>query len=384
MSLRDAIIERIRTQGPLSFAEYMNLALYHPELGYYARADQRSGRAGDFLTSVDIGTLFGELLAEQFAEMWRLTVSKDGTRRSPFALVEAGAGNGRLARDVLDKVSATDPDFYDAVRLTLVESSPAGRAAQAAMLGSHVAKLDDSGTELPDRIRGIIYANELLDALPVHPVAMTDEGLRELYVDADDDQLVERLGPPSAAVRRHVERFGIQLEPGWRAEVSPAAVRWVEEAGRRLECGFLLLIDYGHEANELYSLTHATGTLTCYRRHRAETGAGTRAAARPWLEEPGARDITAHVDLTAIQTAADEVGLHRVGVLDQTYFLLGLASRADEPFGQPNDMNAIKRRLALKTLLLPGGLGSTHKVLIFSKNVGTPELRGCSFSHRVT
>ena len=145
-----------------------------------------------------------------------------------------------------------------------------------------------------------------------------------------------------------------------------------------------MLVDYGHEANELYSLTHATGTLTCYRRHQAEAGTGNRRAPRPWLEEPGACDITAHVDLTAVRTAAEESGLQTIGVFDQTYFFLGLVSGNGEPIGQPNDIGVIRRRLALKTLLLPGGLGSTHKVLIFGKNVGTPQLRGCSFSHRAT
>ena len=384
MSLREVIIERIRSDGPLSFAAYMDLALYHPELGYYARDDRRSGRTGDFFTSVDLGSVFGELLSKQFAQMWRITVSHAGSDLDHFDLVEAGAGSGRLARDILDRSAITQKDFYAAVRCTLVERSRAARSAQEATLGRHLAKLGPSGTELPSRVDGIIFANELLDALPMHAVEMTECGLREVYVEVGGRRFVERLGPVSPTVQAHIERHHIRLEPGWRAEVSPAMVNWVEDAGRRLKHGFLVLVDYGHEAAELYSPAHASGTLTRYRKHRAETGADRSAATRPWLEEPGVSDITAHVDLTAVRQAAHRVGLRTLATLDQTYFLLGLASTGDGETAPDDGLDAIKRRLALKTLLLPGGLGSTHKVLIFGRNVGTPQLDGCSFSVRAT
>ncbi len=363
----------------------MDLALYHPELGYYARAGRRSGRAGDFFTSVDAGPLFGELLAAQFAEMHRLAAPEGTAAAAAFDVVEAGAGSGRLARGVLDHAAAAWPGLYRDLRLTLVERSPAARAAQDATLGPHAARLARAGAELPARVRGIIFANELLDALPVHSVVMTAAGLREVYVDSRDGRLVETLGPVSPAVEAHVERFGIRLETGWRTEVSPAAAGWVTAAARCLERGFLLLIDYGHEARELYSPTHAQGTLACYRRHRVETAGDGRAAA-PWLEEPGARDITAHVDLTAVRTAAEEAGLETLGTVDQTYFLLGLAATGSPPDAAPDGggLDPIRRRLAFKTLLVPGGLGSTHKVLIFGKDVGKPDLRGLSFSRRST
>src|SRR5687767_14152753 len=138
--LRELIADRIRTSGAISFAEFMDISLYHPELGYYARAAQKTGRAGDFFTSVDVGPMFGELLAKQFAEMWRLLGSdpRTGTGVRPhFDLVEAGAGSGRLARDVLDAAQRLDPDFYSAIRLSLVEQSQAARAAQVETLGPH-------------------------------------------------------------------------------------------------------------------------------------------------------------------------------------------------------------------------------------------------------
>src|SRR3954471_3009310 len=131
--LRQLISDKIRESGPISFAEFMDLSLYHPEFGYYAGATQRSGRAGDFFTSVDVGSVFGELLAKQFSEMWRLLNAIDD-RHSPaeFDLVEAGAGNGRLSRDVLDALCRTDDELYARVRVSLVERSPTARAAQLA------------------------------------------------------------------------------------------------------------------------------------------------------------------------------------------------------------------------------------------------------------
>lgn len=384
MTLQAVIRERIRTAGPLPFAAWAELALYHPELGYYARAARRSGRAGDFFTSVDLGPLFGALLASQFAEMWRLT--RAVADRARFDLVEAAAGDGRLARDVLDAAAADDPEFYAAVDLHLVERSRAARDAQAAALGPHAGKLASSRPGLPPAVRGAVFANELLDALPPHLLQMTAGGLREVYVDVDAETggFVERLGPLSdARVRAHVDERGIRLAEGWRAEVAPAAADWVRQAVAALDRGFLLLIDYGHEARELYSATHAAGTLAACRRHRTAAAAG--GAAPPWLAAPGEYDLTAHVDLTLVRDTAERGGARTLGVLDQTYFLIGLGAverAARESAG--GGVAALRRRLALKSLLVPGGLGSTHKVLIFGKDVGTPALAGCSYRVRAT
>ncbi len=390
MTLREVIRERIRREGPIPFAAYAELALYHPDLGYYARTDRRSGRAGDFFTSVDLGPLFGTLLASQLAEMWRLLRAGRSRAGEPrFAVVEAAAGDGRLARDVLDAAATNDPAFYDAVELHLVERSRAARDAQTSTLGPHAGKLASSGSSIPANIHGAIFSNELLDALPPHVLEMTVEGLREVYVDIDEatGDFAERLGPLSDAhVQAHVDDRGITLQTGWRAEVVPAAADWVRQAVTSLTRGFLLLIDYGHEADELYSATHATGTLTTYRRHRI--GDAAAGEPPPWLVNPGTCDITAHVDLTLVRDAAEGAGARTLGVLDQTYFLLGLGAieRFDHQFSETGagSVDVLRRRLALKSLLVPGGLGSTHKVLIFGKGVGTPVLAGCSYRIRTT
>lgn len=375
MSALDLIIERIGTRGPLTVAEFMSIALYQPEHGYYARAARRTGRNGDFFTSVDVGPVFGALLARQFGEMWRVLQDPE------FDLVEAAASNGQLARDILDAAKHDDPEFYAAIRLHLVEASPAARAAQHEMLAPHAAKVASSAARLPHTVHGVVYANELLDALPVHSVLMTEHGLREHYVDAQKGRLVERVGRPSSeALEQYLAAAGVALQPGMRAEINLAALAWVTRASLALHRGFLVLIDYGHEARELYSATHAAGTLTTFERH---TSGAVGAASPPWLQEPGTRDITSHVDLTSVRRTAEELGCTTLGVLDQTYFLLALGL-ADVVDNSDTSLAATRQRLALKTLMLPGGLGSTHKVMIFAKGVEAPRLRGLSGIRRLT
>jgi SAM-dependent MidA family methyltransferase len=366
----------------------MELALYHSEIGYYARAAQRSGRAGDFVTSVDVGPVFGELLEVQLAEMADILTTYDAEHTgkpsadsaslaAPVDLVEAGAGNGRLSADILRAARRRDPSFHDRIRLHLVEASASARAEQAFVLGTEEERLASSSPELPATFEGVLLANELLDALPVHQVVMRPEGLREIYVQAAGGGLRTVEGPPSTPeLAAYLNRLGVVIEPGWRGEVNLRAITWIRAAARSLSRGFIVLIDYGHDANELYSVTHSGGTLTTFTRH---TAAGPeRAAAVPaWLEDAGERDITAHVDFTSVRIAAEAEGMTTLGFLDQTYFLMGLGAVTA-------DAGDLKRRLALKTLLMPGGLGSTHKVLILGKGVGTPKLAGCSFRVRVT
>ena len=405
MSIR--IEDLIHERGPMTVAAFMDLALYGPSLGYYARAAQRSGRAGDFYTSVDVGPLFGDLLELQIAEMSDILDAGSGglatdlgerpgageRRDMAVDLVEAGAGNGRLSADILRAAKDRHPELFTRLRLHLVESSPEARRAQPATLADVATRLTSSSDSLPEVFEGILVANELLDALPVHQVVMREDGLREVYVCAGDDRpaldtprsrALEALpgggsrlstleGPLSTpALGEYLTRVGVELECGSRAEINLKAVEWIRAAARQLRRGFIILIDYGHEARDLYSASHASGTLTSFARH---TMAGPDTTAPVWLERPGDQDLTAHVDFTSVRAAAESEGMVTLGFLDQTYFVLGLVrDRAEQ----------IANRTALKTLMMPGGLGSTHKVLLLGKGVGHPALRGCSFAQRVT
>lgn len=368
LPLRSILFDRIRRDGPLTVAAFMELALYHPEHGYYARSVRRSGRAGDYYTSVDVGPLYGELLAV-FVERLFGRLRPEAPVSTRLGLVEAGAGSGRLMRDVLDALLRRAPHCYASVEVALVECSRAAREVQLDVLGPHATKLSWSAAELPDRVVGLIFANELLDAMPVHRVRMTPDGLREIRVGADAGELVLCEGPPST---RELEAYfagvGVRLAAGAVADVSLAAPAWVRAACRSLERGCLLLVDYGHEAAELFSPLHAEGTLRAYRAHLVD--AAPRGAATPaWLTDPGERDLTAHVDFTAVRQAGLAEGVDQLAFADQTRFLLalGLAERLGGWIGR--SIQDVRGRLAAMTLVAPGGLGSTHHALLLGRGV---------------
>jgi SAM-dependent MidA family methyltransferase len=305
--------------------------------------------------------------------MWRVVDQSRSHTPNPqstkFDLVEAGAGSGRLARDILDSARTNDPEFYSAVRLSLIEQSPAARASQVETLGPHAALLAHSAPALPEHVDGVIYANELLDAMPTHAVVMTDTGLREVFVDFADGRFVERVEQLSnPRIAEYLARAGAEMRVGWRAEVNLAAEDWTKAAAESLRRGFIVLIDYGHDERELYSAPHSAGTLTSYKQH---------SQLADFLQQPGDTDITAHVDISSVTRAAERAGLDVLARLDQTYFLLGLGITDLEGL-------TLQKRLAMKTLLLPGGLGSTHKVLIFGRGVGKPALKGSSYRVRLT
>lgn len=340
----------------------MELALYHPDAGYYATATRRSGPSGDFVTSVDVGPLFGEMLAVAFAGMWRRLGAPEA-----FDLVEAGAGDGRLSRNVLDAAVDADARFYESIRLHLVERSAKGREAAARLLGHHASRVAAITSSLPDRFAGVLFANELIDALPVHVVVMREAGLREIYVDVEDDRLFEREDALSTpALEEHVVLAGPLPRPGCRMEVSLAASEWLHGVARHLVRGFVVLVDYGSEMAASLR-TSSTGTLRGYSRHVVHPAGEGRP---PWLTAPGECDMTYQVDFQSLRREAEAAGLDVLGLQSQMQFLAGpgLAGRIAERAG--SDVAGLARRLALKTLLLPEGLGESHRVLLLGKDAG--------------
>jgi SAM-dependent MidA family methyltransferase len=363
------IRDRIRERGPLTVAAFMDLALYDPEFGYYARAARRSGRAGDFFTSVDTGPLFGRLLARQIAEMvgsWLPTV--------PLTLVEAGASDGRLAADLMRGLGTDAPDLLPRMTLHLTERSAAAREAQSAHLADapRPAALTTSD-QLPDSFEGIVVANELLDAMPAHLLVMRGTGLREVFVaERDGDLIAFEDAPSSPRLSTHLERSGARPPVGAVMEVSLNAVDWVTDAARRLRRGFMVLIDYGFDNRSSAYGRAQRGTLTSFARHMAST-----LDSGDWLSCAGDTDLTADVDFGAVRAAAEAEGCTTLGLMDQTYFLMALgADRLDQMDW--------RERQAFKTLVLPGGLGSTMKVLVLGRNVGRPSLLGTAGAGRFT
>ena len=345
----------------------MDTVLYDPEHGYYARASRRSGRAGDFVTSVDFGPLFGRLLGRQVADM-----ATHLSPSLPFSLVEAGASDGRLSRAMLDEVAATAPDLGARLIPHLVERSDAARQAQPSTLGPWAPRAVCTA-DLPESFTGVLVANELLDALPAHRVVMRGRTLHEVVVDTSGDELVAReTASVSAGLDAYLATCGAQLAPGQFADVSPAASIWMGEAASRLTTGFIIVIDYGSRADRLYGPGYPSGTLTTYRAHVASASGDDT-----WLHHPGEQDLTTHVDFTSAQRAAEAAGCVTLGLMDQTYFLMALAEPLLPALDAPD-------RRAFASLVMPGGLGSTMKVLVLAKGVGAPALRGCAGPMRLT
>ena len=363
--LAQILLERIRASGPIPFSEYMRECLYHPEHGYYARPEAR--RFADYYTSPDVHPVFGRLVARQLAEMWERL-----GRPGEFLVVEAGAGAGRLAGQILDFAERELPEFFAALRYAAVERSAARRAAQQQAIGRRLESgRAQSRAELPERIAaGCILSNEMFDALPVERVVQAAGGLRQIRVGERDGWFAEEPGACSPRVAEFFARQGARLAEGQQAEAGLDACDWIRDAGGRLERGFVLTIDYGHEAPELYNARHMRGTLLAYREHRAT---------EDFYAAPGMQDLTAHVDFTALDLWGRDAGLERTGLASQTRFLLSLG-RANEfaDIYDPGQTEAerLRSRLLWKTLIYPEGMGETFQVFIQHKGVDAGPLTG--------
>jgi SAM-dependent MidA family methyltransferase len=359
---------RIRAGGPIPFAEFMRECLYHPEHGYYSRLSTR--QRGDYYTSVDVHAIFGRLIARQLAEMWELLGSPQ-----PFLAVESGAGVGRLAANILDFAARELPAFYAATKYIAVEHSGERRAEHAAALASHVSSgRVSSFAEIPADIpNGCIFSNELLDALPTHRVVVEGGQLREVYVEFEGGRFIGVLHELSTpAIEQYFREQGIALPEGQQAEACLDACRWIEYAGRAIGRGFVMTIDYGHEARTLYDERHNRGTLLAYRDHRVTENV---------LDAPGEQDLTSHVNFTALQVWGARADLERTGLVTQSQFLVALG-RANEfaDLYEPgqSEVEKLRARLLLKNLIHPEGLGEKFRVLIQHKGIENPRLTGLS------
>jgi SAM-dependent MidA family methyltransferase len=367
--LNDIIAARIAEQGRITFAGFMAACLYEPDLGYYTSPGRKVGAEGDFYTSITVHAAFGRVIAREIAQMWR-SMGSPGA----FTLVECGAANGRLACDIMDFLAEHEPEMYHTLRLVLVEQEPSLEVAQREMLPAHIDRLTwlspDEFVSGDFTFSGCLYTNELIDALPVHRVVMTSEGLREVYVTLKDGGFVEEAGEPSTPeLEAHLKRVEVQLHPGQQAEVNLNAPKWLAAAAKALTQGFILTIDYGYPAPELYASRRKLGTLLCYYRHQVEEN--------PYLRL-GLQDITSHVDFTTLMKCGEELGLQNVWFGEQYRFLLstGIIEEIEEiERSAIREEEKLRLRLTLKKLIMPeGGMGDTFKVLIQSKGLDAPRL----------
>jgi SAM-dependent MidA family methyltransferase len=351
--------------GAISFARFMELALYAPRLGYYSGGAAKLGKDGDCTTAPEITALFGATLAQAAASI---------IAQSAPNILEFGAGTGKLARDVLTALAdaGVHVDSY-----AIVELSGELRARQQEALKDfpQVRWLDG----FPDSFSGVVLGNEVLDAMPVELVTKTPAGWRQVMVTIDEGRFAYVERTPDAALAAHIARQipdAADLPDGYLTEVHPVAVGFMSTLAAMLRSGAAILFDYGFPAHEFYVDDRTGGTLMCHYRHHAHPD--------PFYL-PGLQDITAHVDFTAMALAAQDAGLDVLAYMSQAAFLLGagigeLLLRTD-----PQDaMRYLPQANAVQKLVSPAEMGELFKVLVVGKDIALPApIAAADRSHRL-
>ncbi len=347
--------------GAITFARFMELALYAPGLGYYSAGSRKFGAEGDFVTAPEISTLFSRCVANQVQQV--LMALEGG------AILEVGAGSGVMAADILAELERLEslPEHYFILELSadLRERQRVTLQDKVPQLVGRVQWLDG----LPQTpFNGVVLANELLDALPVHRFHVGSGGVDELYVTSCKDGFRwERGRVSSEPLAERLEGITAQLPVGYQSEIGIAAERWLRSIGATLGRGLVLLIDYGFPAHEYYHPQRDSGTVMCHYRHRAHPDP---------LILPGLQDITAHVNFTAVAETAVDVGMEVYGYTTQAYFLLanGLEQAMQDLPDDPLVQLELSRQI--KTLTLPEEMGELFKVIGVGKGLAGVPLNG--------
>lgn len=348
--------------GRLTFADYMQLCLYQPGLGYYSAGSEKLGELGDFTTAPEISPLFAQSLARHIEDV-RHQLDK-------FELLEFGAGSGKMASDLLLALSQSNalPDHY-----YIIEASPHLRYRQQESIRNLAPEHIDRVTwldRLPEQFSGVMVANEVCDAMPAHRLYFDETGCSESYVAMAQDQLIWQQGPLShplleeraETIRRH------QQESDYYTEVNLAAEGWVNSLADCLVQGAIFIIDYGHTQPHFYHPQRNRGTLMCYYQHRGHDNP---------LILPGLQDITSHVDFTALAESAHTAGLDVDGFQTQADFLLSgdITSLLAQVEHQTDTFEYLQQTTAMKRLILPSEMGESFKTLTLTKGLATPLAR---------
>ena len=355
--LESLIIEEVRARGPMTFARFMDLALYHEPWGYYSSGPERIGAGGDFYTSPVAHPAFGALLTVQLAGMWEMM-----GKPSPFHVVELGAGTGVMARDIIEYSDHVSSDFADALEYLAIDMRPAHGVEDVHCIVSDGIPLRG--------VTGCILSNEYLDAMPVHRVTMENGKLRELYVGVGGGKLVEVVGELSTGLlQERVDGLGVRLAEGQLAEINLGLDDLTRSLAESLDSGYVLSVDYGHEASDLYSPSRSKGTLMCHYRHTVNS--------QPFCRI-GRQDVTAHVDFTTLMQMGKRWGLQACGLVSQRDFLgnlgiVGIRNGLRDLRLPSSQYNA--NMMGLGNLIDPEGLGR-FKVCIQAKDVGAGRLSG--------
>jgi len=361
MELTTVIREEIagRPEKAIPFARYMELALYHPDYGYYMANRPKVGKEGDFFTSASVHPVFGETLADVVVDMWRA-----GEMQEPV-LVEIGGGTGTLCRHMLDRLREATPELYSSMAVLLIEASPYHRELQREAIRSHDVKkrwyssLGEAAAR--EQIAGVILSNEWLDAFPVHIAEKTSAGWQEVWVTDTGERFAQAAGAVTPAVADYLQKRQPRVQSGARIEINTGMELAAKDAATLLQKGCVVTIDYGDLEEELYHPSRKGGTLMCYYRHQAH--------GNPFWH-PGEEDITAHVNFSAWKECGEREGLREVAYMRQDKFLMrsGLLQKAvahtdRDPFASA----AMKRNRAIQQLIDPAGLGGRFRVMVQAK-----------------
>lgn len=365
-TLSDRLRERIKNEGPISFCDWMEAALYDPRDGYYCRTGRNKwGREGDYRTSPERSSLFAATFARYFAGLY-----VDLGRPAQWTIVEAGAGDGHFASEVLQTFQRSFPDVLAATSYVIDEVSSRSRSLARERLQPFAdrvefKKLVDTKTD-----PGVIFSNELLDAFPVHRITKQADQLQEFYVNVDGNGNFELLlGPLSSPrLRDYFAEGGVQLTEGQTAEINLGIEQWLKHVSDCLSTGYLVTVDYGAEAQDLYSAEHRyRGTLRGFQRHRIVDDV---------LARPGEQDLTTTIDWSFVKRVGRNLGLGVVQFDRQDKFLLsaGLLEQLEsESRRYEGDVEKLRLSAAAREMILPDGMAASFQVLVQKKASGVPE-----------
>ncbi len=363
MLLSETIMDRIKKEGPISFRDFMEMALYYPELGYYNSMQNKIGTNGDFYTSANVSDGFGIMIGRQIEEMWQILDKK------PFKIVEYGAGTGLLCHDILDYLK-NNPSLYENLSYCIIEKSASMRKIQKMHLLEKVSWY--SRIQEIAAIEGCVLSNELIDNFSVHQVIMRDQ-LMEIFVDYQNG-FVEILKPATKELTDYFEALNVRLPKEFRTEVNLEALSWIKEVAQSLRKGYVITIDYGAESTELYKNTRSCGTLLCYHKHQKNDN--------PY-QYIGEQDISSHVNFSALWYWGLQNGLAYSGITEQASFLLGLGIKEYQEAVLKNNLGNLQTAMqeSVMNYRLLIDMGMKFKVLIQQKGVPKHPLSGLKFSN---
>ncbi|MGR3219130.1 MAG: class I SAM-dependent methyltransferase [Candidatus Anammoxibacter sp.] len=363
-NISEYLKQLIKSKGRITFAGYMDIALYHPEFGYYCTDIPKIGKDGDYYTGPDVHPFMGRVLGAHLIEMWK-TLGKES-----FYIIEMGAGKGLMAMDILKYIKENSLAFYKCLSYIIIERSNTFRNSQNKLLSAFNEKIQWSDSincfnNNSEKLIGTIISNELVDALPFHRVYQEGDELKELFVTMEQGEFIEEVGELSTdKLSNYLKRLKISLTDGMKTEINLHAMDWMQSVASVLHKGFVTTIDYGFPARVYYEPARMNGTSLCYHNHSVNE--------KPF-ERIGEQDITAHVDFTSLAFEGRESGLNLLSYTDLPPFLISygkdILEKEMERIQGLSRISAFKASSAIKNLIHPEGMGGKFKVLIQSKNV---------------